>query len=130
MYGNSPPESTPPRFHNDDHYHEDRGQVNDQYVVAVLGELAVVARHARSRRAIIVHVRGPQMIMLVVVMVGQTHDIVPWASMSLSAGYPVPGKRGEKAELMGFRSRLHSGALSVWCWAVVLVVVNQPDLEG
>jgi hypothetical protein len=118
MCGNSPPKSTSPCFHNDNHYHEGSGQVDDEHVVTVLGKLAVVARHARLRRASIIHVQGPKVIMLVVVMVvmvGQTHVIVLWASMSLSVGYPVPGKRAEKAELMGLGPRLHSAALSVWC---------------
>jgi hypothetical protein len=64
------------------------------------------------------------LVVVMVVMVGQTHVIMPWASMSLSVGYPVPRKRTKKAELTGIGARLHSRALFVRCWAVVLVVVD------
>jgi hypothetical protein len=71
------------------------------------------------------------MLMLVMDMVGQTHDIVLWISMCLSIGHPVPSKRTEKAELMGLRPRQHLGVLSVWCWgAALVVVVDQPGTRG
>jgi len=70
------------------------------------------------------------LVVVMVVMVGPTHVIVPWASLSLSVGYPVPGKWTKKAELTDLGPRLHSAALSVWCWAVVLVVVDYPAFEG